>query len=294
MRISEELQQHLDSGVTTLCRCWLVERRDGQRLGFTDHDGALVFDGITFQADSGLTASALQQATGLSVDNAEALGALCSAKVSEVDIAAGRYDGAAVTCWLVNWAAPAERAVMFHGSFGALERSAGAFRAELRGLTDALNEPMGRSFQKPCSAVLGDRACGLDLATPGLRYDGAVKVVIDASSLRFAALPGFEEGWFTRGALQVLDGAAAGLRAPVKRDQTGPEGRLITLWEPLPILPAPGDTLRLVAGCDKRFSTCRLKFNNALNFQGFPDIPGDDWITLDPSASTARNGGSRR
>ena len=32
------LQTKLDSGVTTLCRCWNLTRRDGVVLGFTDHD----------------------------------------------------------------------------------------------------------------------------------------------------------------------------------------------------------------------------------------------------------------
>ncbi len=36
--IPSALQAKLDSGVTTLCRCWIVTRRDGVVLGFTDHD----------------------------------------------------------------------------------------------------------------------------------------------------------------------------------------------------------------------------------------------------------------
>ena len=44
------LQDHLDSGATTLAWCWKVERRDGTILGFTDHDLDLSFDGVTFAA----------------------------------------------------------------------------------------------------------------------------------------------------------------------------------------------------------------------------------------------------
>ncbi len=36
------LQSKLDSGVTTLCRCWIVTRRDGVVQGFTDHDEDVV------------------------------------------------------------------------------------------------------------------------------------------------------------------------------------------------------------------------------------------------------------
>ena len=66
------------------------------------------------------------------------------------------------------------------------------------------------------------------------------------------------------------------------------------LWEPLRAAIAPGDMVRLEAGCDKRMETCRLKFNNLLNYQGFPDIPGEDWVMSVPRSSGINTGGSRR
>ncbi|MGA8967361.1 MAG: DUF2163 domain-containing protein, partial [Pseudolabrys sp.] len=33
--IPPELQARLDSGVTTLCRCWVIRRSDGVIQGFT-------------------------------------------------------------------------------------------------------------------------------------------------------------------------------------------------------------------------------------------------------------------
>ncbi len=44
------------------------------------------------------------------------------------------------------------------------------------------------------------------------------------------------------------------------------------------IAPAAGDRVKLVAGCDKRASTCRLKFLNYANFRGFPHLPPEDWL----------------
>ena len=101
--IAPDLAAHLAGGLTTLCHAWAVTRTDGALFGFTDHDRDLAFDGITFRADSGLSARALQQGTGLSVDNTEALGLLSDAGLSEVDIVAGRFDVAEVRCWRVNW-----------------------------------------------------------------------------------------------------------------------------------------------------------------------------------------------
>lgn len=43
-----------------------------------------------------------------------------------------------------------------------------------------------------------------------------------------------------------------------------------------------GDALVLTAGCDRRFATCRAKFENAEQFRGFPHIPGNDFVLRYP------------
>lgn len=292
--MTEDFRAHVETGLTTLARCWLVTRADGVEYGFTDHDRDLEFDGHRFRADTGLSALALAQSTGLAVDNTEALGALSDAAIREADIEAGRFDGADVRAWLVNWADPAVRWLQFRGSFGELRRADGLFHAELRGLSAALNRPLGRVYQKPCSAVLGDGDCRFDLTTPGYAAEVAAETVTEGRVFTFAALPGFEPGWFARGRLQVLDGAAAGLWAAIKEDRTGPEGRVLELWAPIRAEVAPGAALRIEAGCDKRFETCRLKFDNLVNFQGFPDLPGEDWVMAVPKSTGRNSGGSRR
>ncbi len=294
MSMPSAFRDHMAGGLTTVCRCWAVTRTDGVAYGFTDHDLDLSFDGLLFRANTGLTAAALQQASGLSVDNSEAVGALTDAAITEADIDAGRFDGAEVRAWMVNWADVAARWLMFRGSIGELRRSGGAFFAELRGLTDVLNRPLGRVYQKPCTAVLSDAGCRFDRSAEGYRAEVAVEQVQEARAFRWPELAGFEPGWFTYGRLVVLDGVAAGLWGTVKRDAFADGLRGIDLWEPIRAAVAPGDVVRLEAGCDKRMESCRLKFNNLVNFQGFPDIPGEDWMMAVPKQAAPNIGGSRR
>ena len=289
----EALQTHLASGATTVCRCWSIARKDGVRFGFTDHDLSLTFEGIAFKADTGLTAKALMQTSGLSVDNTEAIGALSAASVTEEDIRAGRYDGADVTAWLVNWADPSERMVQFRGSIGEIRRRGGAFTAELRGISELLNRPQGRVYQKPCSAVLGDSLCGVDLNDPTFRAEVAVEEVEDGRLFRLASLGAYDARWFERGTLVVVTGAASGLRGVIKADRSGTGGREIELWQAIGLVVEPGDVVQLEAGCDKRTETCQQKFNNFLNFRGFPHIPGEDWLMSYPQADGRNDGGSR-
>ena len=46
--------------------------------------------------------------------------------------------------------------------------------------------------------------------------------------------------------------------------------------------------------CDKRWETCVETFGNGVNFRGFPDVPGDDFLTAYPAGSARNDGGSRR
>ncbi|MFV0244912.1 MAG: DUF2163 domain-containing protein [Qingshengfaniella sp.] len=285
------LLAHLRSGTTTLCRCWKLTRTDGVVLGFTDHDGDLVFDGVRFAADTGLTAEALSQSTGLSVDNTEAAGILSALSVSEADIAAGRFDGAEVETWLVNWAVPAERTLRFRGMVGEIRSGGGAFHAELRGLSEALNRPNGRVFQSLCDAGFGDGRCGIDLSDPAYSVERALVGITQGTVLEVTGLTAYAPGWFDRGRLTVLDGAGTGLSARIKRDQRSPDGSArITLWEDLRAAVVPGNRVRLVAGCDKKLATCRDRFANATNFRGFPHLPGEDWLMAVPARAARRNG----
>ena len=288
------LAPHLATGSTSVCRCWSVTRRDGVVYGFTDHDRTLDFDGVSFRADTGMTARAIGQVSGLSVDNSEVIGALSHPAIRDADVAAGRFDGAEVLAWLVNWKAVSERVLLFRGTLGEITRSGGAFRAELRGLSEALNQPRGRAYQATCPAVLGDGECGFDLSRPGFALQVPLVDVEDGRRLTVADPGGFDLGWFARGTLRVLSGAAAGLVGLVKVDEAKNGTRRFELWETLRAPLAAGDTIRVEAGCDKRAATCRTKFDNLLNFRGFPTIPGEDWLLSYPRRKGVNDGRSLR
>lgn len=287
-----DLHAHLSTGTTHVCHCWVIVRSDQVTMGFTDHDRPITFDGITFAPESGLSAQALASTTGLSVNNTEAIGVLQSNAISEADIAAGRYDGAAVTTWMVRWDNPSARQIRFTGTIGEITRAQGGFQAELRGLSDALNQPQGRSFLTSCSALLGDSRCGFDLGQTGFRQDVQIGEQFDAQVFHVPNIGTQNARWFETGVFEVETGEAAGLRGVIKFDVVEGDMRIITLWQPIGASIVQGDEVRLIAGCDRRAETCREKFANFINFQGFPDIPGDDWLVSVPRSNGENNGGS--
>ncbi|WP_041527541.1 DUF2163 domain-containing protein [Paracoccus aminophilus] len=271
-----------------MARAWSVTRKDGLVLGFTDHDRPLVFGGLRFRPDTGLSARAVVQGAGLSVDNTEAIGLLSDDAITEIDLMAGRWDGAEVRLWELDWAQLADRRLVFRGHLGEISRAGAGFRAELRGLSEPLNRPQGRVYHPRCSAALGDRLCKVDLDRPGYFAEG--RVVSDDEGLRFQldGIEAQEPGWFERGQLLVLSGPAEGLSGVIKNDLApGVTRRDVELWAALGIRPEAGDRIRLIAGCDKRAETCRLKFANHLNFRGFPHLPAEDWL-IAPQATPVR------
>lgn len=270
------LVEHLQRTVTTVCHCWRLTRRDGTVLGFTDHDRALVVSGTTFRPRSGLAASEARSTLGLTVDTVDVEGALSSADISEADIAAGRYDGATVETFLVNWRAPADAAPIRKATVGRITRRDGSFVAELESSVHALDKQRGRYVRRSCDAELGDARCGVNLALPAYRGTGAVTSIAAPATLTTSGLGGFAPGWFTGGVLTWTSGANAANSVRVLDHAVRDGQAVLSLWPDAGAAVETGDAFEVTAGCDKSFATCKARFANAANFRGFPHLPGND------------------
>jgi len=276
--LSTGFQAHLDSGTTTLAWCWRLTRNDGAIFGFTDHDRPLTFDGTTFEPESGFTASEIRAGSDLSVDAQEAEGVLTSTTITETDILDGCWDNATVEIWRVNWADPTSRTLLRRVAIGQVRRGRLQFVAAMRSLAHVLGQTLGRTFQASCDAALGDARCGVDLNAPAFKGSGTVVSLSGDRGFAVSGLSSFAEGWFALGTLQWLTGANTGRNAEVLGHAISGADVIITLLE-APVRPIEtGNTFNIFAGCDKRFETCQARFANAVNFRGFPHIPGQDTI----------------
>ena len=282
-----ELKDHLTAGTTTICRCWRVVRKDGTAFGFTDHDEKVVFDGTMFVANGGMTSSAIEKTLGLSSDTAEAVGILSDLALEEQDLMAGAFDGAEVCIWIVNWADTRQRHIIFAGDIGEVSASGGMFRAELRGIEERLDRVVSKKFQRVCPAALGDAACGVDTADPSFGAQATV-LVVKGAELTLGGLDAYSEGWFANGRVTQLSGRSATVMADFVEGGV----RKLRLWSEFRPAPDVGAVVDVVAGCDKRFETCKSKFHNAVNFRGFPHLPGDDWVMSVPRSGQINDGGS--
>jgi uncharacterized phage protein (TIGR02218 family) len=281
---------HLASGATTLATCWRITRSDGVVLGFTDHDQPLAFDGTAFLPAAGLDGGEASSRLGPQVSTGEVVGILSSDAIAEDDIVLGRYDGAVVETFRVNWRDPSVRDLVSRATIGEITRADGGFTAELRSGQRALNVPQGRLYQSLCDATLGDARCGIDLGDSRYSAPATVGAIRDRYRLEVAGVGGFDEGWFGFGTAAWSTGRRTGLRDQVLSHARIGEADIFGFAAPVGDWVAVGDVLTAVAGCDRRFATCRDRFANVLNFRGFPHVPGNDFVLSYPRAGSLLDG----
>ena len=260
--------------VTALAFCWRVERRDGAGLALTSHDRPLIIDGVRFEPAPGMTPAAIRSELGLEPRSSEVAGALSARAISEADLLAGRWDGAALRLSAVDWDEPAGPSLLLDGRLGEIATRDGEFEAELEGVAAQLERPLCPLTSATCRAELGDPRCGVDMAGRRLRAAvseavGHILTVDRPVDLRFR----FGEARF-------LGGAANGERRAI----LGVEGQQLHLRSAPAGDVAAGTAVELVEGCDKLLATCSTRFANAANFRGEPHLPGNDLLTRYPGA----------
>ncbi len=273
---STQLATHIAGETTTLATCWKVTRKDGAVFGFTDFDRDLTLDGIVYKARTGYTRSAVHTIADLSVDNLDIESAFDSDAITPADLRSGFWDNAEVLIFLVNWSALSQgKIILKRGTIGQVELKDTIFKAELRGLTQALSQQIGELYTPNCRADLGDTRCKIDLAA--LTISGAVTAVSDRYGFTDTARIEATDYW-SGGLLTWTSGANVGRKMEIRSFASS----VFTLFLPMPSEIKVGDTYALQPGCNKSFSMCCARFSNAVNFRGEPHVPGTDAVLSYP------------
>jgi uncharacterized phage protein (TIGR02218 family) len=159
----------------------------------------------------------------------------------------------------------------FIGPVDELSRSYGKFSIEAG--TKLLQMQLPAVILQPgCTNTLFDARCGL------IKASFAESNVVQAGSTvnKLLSLSVKGDGYYDNGQIAFTSGANAGLVKAVKAySSTG--GPFFTFNSPLPFTPNAGDAFTAYPGCDKTQATCASsKFNNLVNFEGFPYVPAPE------------------
>ena len=221
----------------------------------------------------------------LDVNNLEVQGFLDSASIVEADITAGLWDYAEINIFQVNYNDLTMGEMdMLRGWIGEVKTGKLVFIAELRSLTQKLQQTIGSLYSPSCRAILGDTQCKVNLAS--FTFTASATTITNnrqflASGLVNAA------NYFDYGILTWTSGLNIGISMEVKTYLVGS----VELQLPMPYAVQVGDTFSVVSGCNKVardnattgvLGNCKGKFNNIINFRGEPDVPNQDALFAGP------------
>lgn len=289
MPVSEAMKLHLQ-GTTSLAVFLRIVARDSSEIAVWNGTRNKIVDGITYFAYP-LSPSRLQATNGLKPDNLEVVG-IYSGLFNAATLRAKKWLGARVEYRVMNYRdftmGYAERRVGFIGDVEIGKYSA---KPELKSLSSRLAQPHGRTFQADCDVVeLGDARCQFNLnGNTADGYRAKTTAVIAAPilnrqqfSITFtqtikpadAGIVIAPNALFERGRIRFLSGANAGVSGQIINNA----GNALTLYLPVFYNVQAGDQIELTVGCNRKISTCRDRFANAVNNQSFYSLPGKSRI----------------
>jgi uncharacterized phage protein (TIGR02218 family) len=264
--------------LTSVALCWRLDRRDGVSLGFTAHDRDLIVAGLTYRAAPGMLPSAISLSDGFEADTLDISGALTSDAIRDDDLTAGRWDGALLRLYAVDWEQPEVSPLLLaRGELGDVGVSDGAFTAELRGPAALLEQPAVEMTSPECRAELGDRRCRVDMA--GRTRIARVVASIGERTIQVNVAEASANAC-GYGRLRWIGGANGGLVSAIAAS----DADQLVLREAPPFAVAAGALVEIAEGCDRTFETCRDRFANQDNFRGEPHLPGNDLLIRYPGA----------
>lgn len=242
----------------------------------SNHTRRLTYNGELYTPGP-LTPSQLEKNAGLETDNAEITWVLSSEGFNRNDLRGGRWNHARVEIITVNYEdltlGPARRSV---GYIGEIKFKANQFTAEFRGLSQLLSQETNEKTSALCRVKrFGDQRCGVNLTN--YSHDATISMVSDALRFTVDLSPAKADNYFRNGTVYWRTGN----NKLYEREIKGNVGNAIELAEPMPLEVEAGDTITLIAGCDRSRAACKSFANdenpsgtNIENFQGEPDIPG--------------------
>lgn len=266
----------------TMLRLDLV---DGSVLAVTDHDAELAFDfgdgSATYTPATGILPSDVLLTAGFEVDQLEVTGPVTETGLTtRAALLGGRFDGATVRLFMVDWSDLAHGALkILYGEVVLAEVTGGTFKLTLHSQATRLSKTIGRVITGYCDADFQDARCGYSEAPTPATITG----VTDARLFAVSFSGTLANDHFNRGTVTFTSGALQGCRPVEVFDFAGGVGAgSVALWLPMPEAPQVGDTLTLKRGCGKTRPDC-MAYSNIVNFRGFPDVPGSDQVLRYPN-----------
>jgi len=274
---ADTLLDYLAQTSLSLAICWTVTPNFGPAVAGTSWSTSLSglpgYASIVFDSNTGIVPSKIVTSDGIHAPDIEVDILFNDQGFTEADILAGRWFGAVVELFYTNPDDLTMGQILLPPSGGRIAEiiSLGSMaRITVRGINHSLNSQFGRLVRTECDANLGDARCGVDMVP--FTHAGNLTAVTSVSVFQDSSRTETSD-YFVNGLFTFTSGPNNGMTFEIELWDAAT--KKFTLRTPAPYLPAIGNTYSAKRGCRKRFQEdCVTKFNNALRFRGFPDVPG--------------------
>lgn len=250
-----------------------IECTNGLIVRLTDYPRDLNIGPEVYKSDNGYQFTGQQSGTGMSAGVVDLEGIATLTGISRDEIASGVFDSARLYLFATSYKAPVEdEEPMGAAILGRTTLEDNNYRIEMMALVDALSQSVGRVYAASCDKDFGGQTyagCKVDLGP--LTVTGTITHISSGTVFRDSARSEPED-WFGAGTIRFTSGNNVGLK-PLEIKAYGSDGTVVA-FEPAYYAIQIGDEYEMIPGCRKRrLPDCRDKYNNILNFGGFPAIP---------------------
>ena len=264
---------------THVVECVKITRTDGTIYRFTAHDEPITIKEsgteYNYVPSDGFDLTNLEMTIGMSVSNMDLRLVITDDTISETDIMYGLFENAQVELFLAYWGArrDVETLPLRTSWIGEINLSDLSFNVDLRGLAQKLQELFLDQTSLECRYTeFGGTECGVNLAA--LTHTGTITAVESRDIFTIGALDaGQYDNYYQWGSCTFTSGDNNGKSMEIMRQyQTR-----FQLFVPMPYDIEVGDTVTIVAGCNRSYDDC-VAFGNLDRFGGEPLLKTEDTL----------------
>ncbi len=234
--------------ITTHVKCWKIILSSNETIGVTENITDITYDGILYKSNSNQKL-ALDSYTFLNIE-----------QILPSDVALGKLDGALIKIFFFDYNKNIEVFEVNSGILSKVTIIDGKFFFNIIPTIKTLNGLACNYYSRTCRANFCDKKCGIDINN--FTYEGEI-MHLDGNKIFSKIFSDFENGYFSGATLELGNNK-------YKIDSHNNDYAYIKCFNQNKT--TNHLKFKIFLDCDKEFTTCSNKYNNALNFQGEPAL----------------------
>jgi uncharacterized phage protein (TIGR02218 family) len=254
-------------------------------IRLTDRDTNITVGADTYISDQGFFTSVFDSSIKNSADTYELNLPYYEDGIVKTDLLAEEMKGASFELYLCPVSdLSLGLALLFSGTIGQHTIKDQDFDLELRSLSHKFQNNVGEVYSPLCRVKrFGYGQCGVGLIVADYTESGTVASVLSNKKFTCTDIVSparvLVDDWYSSGEVIWTSGDNNGLIHRVRFHTYDAGTHTIELEYPSNYVFAVGDTFDIVAGCNRTRERCFV-FNNVINMQAEPDMPGSKWAVI--------------